>query len=157
MTYHHVIAKIGSDDKFRCLFFDLSEEALRERFVRPYEKGQSFFSGNDLISPNEIRFVKVIQTARPDEIERDNINRKDRSHIDELNRSSSGIFFASIGGGYAPEDIADAGKDITHELIKGAPGYKANQWAISKTAASWITGIIATVLAAGLVKWLGWV
>lgn len=156
MTYHHVIAKVGAQDKFRCLFSDLSSEALHERFIKPYEKGHSFFSGNDLISPADLRSIQIILTTRTDQIERDEINRKDREHIDELNRSSDGIFIASIGGGYAPQDIAEVGKDLTHELIKGPPGYKQSHWALSQNAIGWISGIVASVLAAGLVKWFGW-
>lgn len=156
MTFHHVIAKVGAQDKFRCLFVDLSSEALHERFIKPYEKGQSFFSGNDLIAPNDLKSIRIIQTMRPDQVERDEINRKDREHIDELNRSSDGVFIVSVGGGYAAQDIAEVGKDLTHDLIKGPPGYKQNQWALSHKAFGWIFGIVASVLAAGLAKWLGW-
>ena len=77
-----------------------------ERFVKPYEKGNPFFSGNDLISPNDLRSVQIIRTERQNEVERDEINRKDRERIDRLNNSDSGVFFVSIGGGYEPQDIA---------------------------------------------------
>lgn len=157
MAYYHVIAKVGSDDKFRSLFSDLSEEAIREKFIKPYEKGASFFSNHDLISAAELKSIKIILTERTDDVERAEINRNERAHIDELNRSSSAIFIASFGGGYQPEDIADAGKDVTHDLIKGPPGYKAVKWTHSRGALAWVLGIIASVLAAGLIKLLGWV
>lgn len=157
MTYHHVIAKVGAENKFRKLFSDLSAKALRECFINPYEKGESFFSGNDLISPSDLRSIQIIRTDRSEEIERDEINRKDRAKIDELNNSSSGVFLVSVGGGYEPQDISEVGEDITHTLIKGAPGFKAGRWDPSMKAIGWIAGIIATVVAAGIVKWLGWV
>jgi hypothetical protein len=113
MTYHHDIAKIGAQDKFRCLFSDLSSEALHESFIKPYEKDQSFFSSNDLISPADLRSIQIVQTTRTGQVERDEINRKDRAHLDELNRSSNGIFIANISGGYAPQDVAEVGKDLT--------------------------------------------
>lgn len=156
MTYHHVIAKVGAEEKFRVLFTDLTVEELVERFVKPYEKGNSFFSGNDLISPNYLRSVQVIRTERQNEVERDEINRKDRESIDRLNNSDSGVFIVSIGGGYEPQDIAGAGEDLTHTFIKGHPGFKAGRWDPSIKVTAWVGGIIATVVAAGIVKWLGW-
>lgn len=156
MAFHHVIAKVGAEEKFRILFADLSAEALNERFIKPYEKGKSFFSGNDLISPNDIRSIQIIRTERPEEVERDEINRKDRERIDRLNDPSSGVFFLSVGGGYEPQDIAEVGEDLTHSFIKGHPGFKAGQWGPSVKAIAWLGGIIATVTAAGIVKWLGW-
>lgn len=156
MPYHHVIAKIGAEEKFRELFTDLSVEELSERFVQPYENGNPFFSGNDLISPNDLRSVQIIRTERQNEIERNEINRKDRERIDRLNNSDSGFFLVSIGGGYEPQDIAESGEDHTHTFIKGHPGFKAGRWAPSIKVMAWVGGIVATVVAAGIVKWLGW-
>lgn len=156
MSHHHVIAKVGSESKLRVLFADLDATALSERFIKPYEKGTPFFSGNDLISPNDLRSVQIVRTERPDADERDELNRKDRESIDRLNDPSSGVFFLSVGGGYEPQDIAEAGVDVTHEFIKGHPGFKAGQWEPSMKVVAWVGGIIATVVAAGIVKWLGW-
>lgn len=156
MSFHHVIAKVGTNDKPRVLFADLSADALKEKFVRPYEKGQAFFSGNDLISPANLQSVQIIRTDRSEETERDEINRKDRENIDRLNNSSPGVFFVSVGGGYEPEDLAEVGVDVTHDFIKGPPGFKSGKWEPSKKALAWIGSIVATVVAAGVVKWLGW-
>ncbi|NTU49728.1 MAG: hypothetical protein HGA87_02330 [Desulfobulbaceae bacterium] len=156
MPYHHVIAKLVSEDKFRCLFSDLSVLELRQNFVAPYEGGKSFFVGNDLISPLDLRSIQIVCTESPDQIERDEINRVSRERINEINRSS-GIFIVSIGGGYAPQDIAHAGEDVTHTFIKGPPGFKAGQLAHSVKVLKWIGGIIAAVIAAGIAKWLDWV
>ncbi len=156
MTYHHVIAKVGSEDKYRSLFLDLSASELSEKFLTPYEKGVAFFSGNDLISPSELRSVQIIRTERNEEAERDELNRISLAQIDEINRSGS-VTFISAGSGYFPEDIADAGEDVTRALIKGPPGHKAGRWAPSLLVFGWIAGIAATVAAAGLVHWLGWV
>lgn len=108
MSYHHVIAKVGTEEKSRELFTDLTVAELSERFVKPYEKGTSFFSGNNLISPNDLRSVQIIRTERKNEVERDEINRKDRERIDQLNNSSSSVFIVSVGRGYEPQDIAEA-------------------------------------------------
>lgn len=157
MPYHHVIAKIGTDDRYRPLFSDLSATELQQRFVIHYERNASFFSGNDLIAPSDLRSLKIVRTERPDQTEREEINRADRAHIDEMNRTSNGIFLVSAGGGYAPEDIEQAGEDVTHSFIKGPPGFKSGRFAPSLKVIAWIGGIIATVVAAGIIKWLGWV
>jgi hypothetical protein len=157
MPYFHVIAKATSEDKFSCLFSDLSSENLAKKFVKPYEKGEKFFSGNDIYSPADLRSIKIIKTERTDQVERDELNRKHREEIDEINRSSQHPVFISLGGGYEPEDIADAGEDVTHSLIKGPPGFKAGKFGAPSKAAGWIGGIIAAVAAAGIAKWLGWV
>jgi hypothetical protein len=157
MPFHHVIAKIDGEDKFRCLFSDLSASDLQKRFIVPYERGKSFFSGNDLISANDLRSLHIVRTQRSDQIERDEINRADRAYIDKINRSGNGMFIISLGGGYEPQDIIQAGEDVTHTLIKGPPRFKAGIWAPSMKVLAWVGGIIAAVVAAGIVKWLGWV
>ena len=157
MPFHHVIAKIEPEDKPRVLFADLSATELKERFLAPYEKGQAFLSGHDLISPSALRSVQIIQTDRSSEAERDEINRRDRDRIDRLNDSSSGVFFLSLGGGYEPQDISEVGVDVTQDLIKGPPGFKSGTWESSKNVLAWVGGIVATIVAAGVVRWLGWV
>ncbi len=156
MSYYHVIAKVGAEERFCSLFTDINVEELRERFVKPYENGTSFFSGNALISPNDLRSIQIIRTERQNEVERDEINRKDRESIDRLNNSSSSVFIVSVGGGYEPQDIAEAGEDCTHTFIKGHPGFKARNWEPFIKVIAWVGGIVATVVAAGIVKWLGW-
>lgn len=88
MTYHHVIAKISNETKFRCLFSDLSADDLNKLFVTPYEQGKSFLCGHDLISPNDLQSLQIVCTKRPEETERDEINRADRESIDRINSSS---------------------------------------------------------------------
>lgn len=156
MPYHHVIAKVGTEEKFRVLFTDLAVEELSEYFVKPYEEGTSFFSGNDLISPNDLRSVQIIRTEHKNEVERDEINRKDLESIDRLNNSSPYFSIISVGRGYEPQDLAEAGEDLTHTFIKGHPGFKAGRWGLSIKAIGWVGGIVAAVVAAGIVKWLGW-
>ncbi|KAA2285346.1 hypothetical protein [Arenimonas fontis] len=154
MSFHHVIAKVGAEDELRALFTDLSADELKERFIRPYEMGRAFFSGNDLIFPANLRSVQIIRTDRPSKVERDEINRMDRESIDRLNDSRSGVYFISLGRGYEPQDIAEVGLDVTQDLIKGPPGFRAGKWEPSKKALAWIGGIVATIVATGVVKWL---
>lgn len=154
MAYYHVIVKIGPEKACRSLFADLSEKELIKCFVKPYKSGATFVAGNDLIAPSDLKFVQIIVTSRLEKIERDEINSEERKYIDDFNSSSSSLFFASLGGGYEPQDIADAGDDVTSQFIKGPPG-SGNFLQLLKVAA-WVAGIASAVLAAGLNKWLGW-
>ena len=157
MSYYHVIAKIGTEGKHRSLFSDLTASELARLFIRPYEKGQSFFSGNDLFAPSDLKSIQIVETRLDSHTERDEINRNDREQIDEINRASQHSIFLSLGGGYEPEDIAQAGIDVTHTFIKGPPGFKSRGHSLSSTAIAWTAGIVATVIGAGIAKWFGWV
>ncbi len=156
MAYHHVVAKVGQNDKFRVLFADLSLADLKKRFIVPYERGISFFSGNDLVAPTDLRSVQVVQTECTEQEERERINNESLAQIDKINRESNGAVFISTGSGYDPEDIAEAGEDITHSVIKGPPGFRAGKWRTPTKVLAWVAGIVAVVVAAGVIKWLGW-
>lgn len=156
MAYHHVIAKVGQNDKFCVLFADLSLAELKKRFIAPYERGISFFSGNDLVTPTDLRSVQVVKTERTEQEEREHINKESCAQIDKINRESTGMVIISAGSGYDPEDIVEAGEDITHSVIKGPPGFRAGKWGTSTKVLAWVAGIVAVVVAAGVIKWLGW-
>ena len=157
MSYYHVIAKTTKNDKYFCLFADLSATELVTRLVKPYEKGTTFFSGSDLHAPTDLSSLKIVKTERPDQVERDDLNQKDRENIDEINRSSPHVTFISAGGGYDAEDIEEAGDDVTQSFIKGPPGFKANRFTPPLKVLGWIGGVAAAVIATGIAKWLGWV
>lgn len=157
MPYFHVIGKLNHSSETRVLLADLSKDALLRQFIAPYEKGNTFFCDNDLIDPNTLTHVKIIETTSTEAAERDKINRTDRENIDSINRESSGIFFLSIGGGYAPEDIAEAGNDVTSKFIKGAPGFKSGNSQKLIPLIGWTAGIVSAVIASGVAKWLGWI
>lgn len=128
MAYHHVIAKAGQSNKFCILFTDLSLADLKKRFIAPYERGRSFFSGNDLIAPGDLRSVQVVRTQYTEQEERERINSESLAQIHKLNRESKGIVFIGPGSSHSPEDIAEAGEDVTHSVIKGPPGFRASKW-----------------------------
>lgn len=157
MAYYHLIAKVGSEERCRELFTDLTEKELTDCFVRYYEKGDSFFSGNNLISPYDLRSINIIRTLRKNEVEWDEINRNYCERINRLNNPDDGLFVIDLGRGYEPQDIADAGEDLTHTFIKGSPGFKAGRWKPWQKVFAWVAGIVATIIAAGIIKWLGWV
>ena len=87
---------------------------------------------------------------------REQVNRDSLADIAEMNRAG-GLFIISPGQGYEPDDIAEAGADVTRTFLRGGPGSSSGLLGLSKTAAGWLLGIVSSVLAAGLTKWLGWV
>lgn len=169
MAYFHVIAKLASKNEFVCLFKDLTLDDLRLKFLQPYTVGRDFMSGTDVVSSKDVISIKIIETLRNDETEREEINRRSRAQIDEINRSSDSVFFVSLGSGWEPEDIAEAGEDVTSIYIKGAPGYLnfssakpdatvsalRKEW-YERSIAKAAIALIVTVIGGGLIYAFGW-
>lgn len=155
MAYHHVIAKVGAEDKWRVLFSDLSEDQLKKCFIRAYASGKQFLSGHEVVASQDLRSVQIVRTEGTEQVVRDRINEEDLAHIRKLN-STGDLVIISPGRGYEPEDILDAGADVTSTYIKGPPSYSPRWWTSSMKVLAWLAGIVAVAVAAGIVKWLGW-
>lgn len=153
--FYHVLGAIG-DRKTEVLFSDLTAKELRKQFVVPYKRGRTFFAGTSVVAPPELRKVRIIETPVKEAEARERINRANLANIAEMNRTS-GLFIISPGQGYEPDDIAEAGADVTGTFLRGGPGSSNGLLGLSKHAAGWLLGIIGSVVAAGLAKWLGWV
>ncbi len=156
MSYHHVIAKFGTDDQWRCLFSDLSLGELNKRFLEPYGQGSRIVAGSGRISPTALQSVRIIRTLRPEEIERNEINKAHLRKISGGNIPSAGVTAQGAGHGYEPQDIAEAGEDLTDDLIQGPPGAHASGGASMRKAAGWIAAIVVVIAALSILKWLGW-
>lgn len=98
----------------------------------------------------------MIETPVKEAEAREQINRDSLADIAEMNRTS-GLFIISPGQGYEPEDIAETGADVTRTFLREGPGSSSRLLGLSKTAVGWLLGIVGSVLAAGLAKWIGWV
>jgi hypothetical protein len=159
MNYFHVIAKLNSSNGHSCIFSDLSNNELQSKFLSPYRKGKDFLSGNNLIRVSELSSVQIIATQETSEVEREVIQKESRAQIDEINRQSNSMMFISIGRGHSPEDIAEAGVDVTSDYLKGPPGYANGRFSLSvgKGFLQWGISIITGLAVAGIAKWLGWV
>jgi hypothetical protein len=153
--FYQVLGAIG-DRKTEMLFSDLSAKELHKQFVVPYRRGRTFFAGTSVVAPAELRKVRIIETPVKEAAARDRINRDSLADIEEMNRTSN-LLIISAGQGYEPEDIAEAGSDVTRTFLRGGPGSSTGLLGLSKNAAGWLLGVVASVLAAGLAKWLGWV
>lgn len=160
MPYYHVIAKTVDEDKYQCLFADLSMRQLKKQFVRPYGKDASFFSGNDLFSPSKLRSILIVRTDLPDEVVRNEMYRAGQRQEDDWNRNSESCFYLGLGRGNDPEDIVEGGEDVTRSLLKGPPGFRTNRFArpirFLLAVLAIIGTIIAGVIVAGITTRLGW-
>tara|TARA_R110000850_G_scaffold276394_1_gene418362 strand:+ start:2215 stop:2685 length:471 start_codon:yes stop_codon:yes gene_type:complete len=140
----------------RVLFKDLTRRELVKRFIKPYEKGGDFLSDNhDIIPLSFLRTIEIIRTEYPSKIEQDELRRKEREEIERLHGPDSGYVYDSAGDP-TYRDLNKVGENVNHIFLKGQPGYKARRWEPSLKAIAWVSGVVATVIAAGIVKWLGW-
>lgn len=154
MTFYHVLAEINSE-KAQMLFSDLTLSELGGQFVTPYKRGKTFFSGSRLINPAELKAIHIIETTECEAAARQRINEASLQQIAEINRTGIVSIF-SPGSGYAPEDLLEAGTDITRSHLKGGPGSSVALFGMSKQAADWTLGIVAAAASTGLAKWLRW-
>jgi len=77
MAYFHVLLSLNDpQEKLRCVFSDLTEEKLFERFIKSYRQGRNFLSANEIIEISSIRKVQIIKTERKSEIELKEIQEK---------------------------------------------------------------------------------
>lgn len=155
MPYLHVLASFAeAPDKPKVLFSDLSEDQLKERFVKPYKKGRDFLVANEVVRVAQLRKCHIVRTERTEEIERAEFNAKDRARIDEINRQPGGVVFISLAGGYEPEDLIEIGTDVTGAYILGAPGYGARGGVLGAVFNHpWVLRVGGSLIAAGLL-WL---
>ena len=157
MHYYHVIAKTKKDENYQCLFFDLSAEDLKKRFVKPYHSGKSYFSLNNVIAPTTLVSLQIIRTERKAEIELDELSKAYTARIDKDNHAHDAQFFVIGLGYYGMQDIAEAGEDVTHSFIKGPPGHKNIIIAMSHTMLKPV-GTVATGMLVGYIIWkMGWI
>ncbi|QYF92534.1 hypothetical protein KY495_17550 [Massilia sp. PAMC28688] len=152
-SFYHVLAAVG-DAPAQVLFSDMTQKELVKNFVTPYRRDKAFFAGTQIVNPSELRTVRIIETAGREAEERERINLASLAQIEEGNRSS-GVIICSIGQGYEPEDLQDAGADVTRMHLRAGPGSSTSIWGLSKTVVGWTLGIAAGVIVTGLAKWLG--
>lgn len=156
MSYFHVIAKLNSNKDQSCIFYDLSLNDLKKKFIKPYEKGIDFLSQNIVIRVSELEAIHIIETENSIDAELKTIQQKSREEIDRINRESNVKFFGLVRG-YAQEDIIETGADVTQKFIKGPPGYSkiALPNFLGGGLLKWLGGILSALVVAFIAKWLG--
>lgn len=157
MSHFHVLLTFeDAPDKPRCIFIDLSEKELKDRFLRPYRSGRSFLCDNEVMEPKRIRSVRIIRTDLKSADELKTIQEKSWKEIEEFNRDSSSVVLISAGRGYDAEDIVEAGSDVTSSYVSGPPG-SGDYWRPIATILNhpWISAIGTGIVVAAIVAWLG--
>jgi hypothetical protein len=140
----------------RCVLSDLVEKELLTGFVKRYRRGSDLLVNGEVLHLKATRRVTIVATEQRMPSALAELNDKNESHRQELNRGSSGIFF--VGGlGSGPDDIGDYGTDVTSKYINAPPGSEGSQSFFAKVIENpWVISIGATVVAAGITAWLKW-
>ena len=93
---------------------DLSEEQLRERFIGPYERGEPIIINGKTIPPEDIDRIRVSAS-----------DQDSGPLIAEARARDAASSVVVIGGPSFEWEAAGLARDVTDELILGAPGYRA--------------------------------
>ena len=112
MEYYHVRLTRKSDPYHDLTRNDLSEQELRDRFLRPYAEARSIVIGGATVPPDDLQKISISRTPHPA-----------ASYIPRLRAedATSGVIF--VGGPSDEWRVADLGIDITDELIAEPPGH----------------------------------
>lgn len=157
MAFFHVLLTFqGAPNEARCVFMDLSERELTKQFVQPYRRGTTMLAGTEVIDTMDIHSTTIIKTERTNELERKDIQEASQRHLDEVNRQG-GLVFMGPPHGYDPEDIVEAGLDVTKTYITAPPGHGKTSLLSAVINHPWISTIASGLVVAGIAKALGWV
>ena len=157
MSYFQVIIKsISSGESAKQILVDASEKELIYKVIKPYKKGRNLFIDSTVIDSNDIKMIRIICTRQQNTVVRGNLNNEDLKRIAKLNRESDSMVIISSGAGYNPEDIFDAGEDVTTNFIKGPPGYGKSGPIQKFINNSWITAIGTGLIIAAVIAWRNW-
>jgi uncharacterized protein (TIGR02391 family) len=110
-VFFHVRVSTKSSKQWDEIKLDLSEDDLYSQILRPYERGDPITVNGTTIPPTDINRIRITTSEWQSEDIRPTV-------LEEIRRSNVVTWIP-------PEwNIANKGKDITDELIKGAPGYR---------------------------------
>ena len=91
---------------------DLSEEQLRERFIEPYERGETIIINGRSIPLDDLDRIRISASEHDS-----------RPLIAEARAQAAAS--RVIGGLSSEWEAANLARDVTDELIRGAPGHRA--------------------------------
>lgn len=111
--FYHVRITQKSDRKHDEVKLDLSDNELHAQFIERYVKGEPIIIQGKTILTEDIERIRISQT----EEDSSKILPRVKYEVQQSN-----VFV--IGGPSYEWLVADKGKDITDELIKGPAGYK---------------------------------
>ena len=156
MAYFQVLLKYESiESEYEQVFSDLSEEELKSKFIKPYYKACDILVGGKVVKMSAIAKIMIVRTKDPDNQTRDIINNLSLNRISEMNRQSDSVVFISPGSGYDPEDILEAGEDVTSEYVNGPPGSGGTiNWSYL-SAHPMVVAVVGGLLLLGIAALLG--
>lgn len=156
MAFFHVLLTVqGAPNEARCVLMDLSERELAKQFLQPYRRGTTMLAGTEVIDTMDIHSTTIIKTERTNEQERKDIQDASQRHLDEMNRQGVLVFMGPPQG-YEPEDIVEAGFDVTKTYITAPPGHGKTSLLSAVVNHPWISAIATGLVVAGVAKALGW-
>ncbi len=108
--YYHIMIITHSNPGVKQIKLDLSKEQLQERYLKFYENGNNIFFNGKQIGINDIDRIKISKTT------------ENSSKIISKKANEKSLRPSS----FVSDEwrVIEEGKDVTDELISGAPGYK---------------------------------
>ena len=114
--FHHVRITLKSDKSHGEVKLDLTKGQLENQFIRPYELGTPIVVKGKAIPPTDIDRIEISVTNVDSSIALQKIDEVIREKRIHTNTPRKWL-------------VIDTGINITDEIIKGPPGYKATQTA----------------------------
>src|SRR5687767_1493978 len=112
--YYHVRITQKSNQSHDETKLDLSEEQLRERFIDPYERGESIIINGKTIPPDDLDRIRITASEHDS-----------GQLIAQARARDAASSVVVIGGPSIEWEAADLARDVTDELIRDAPGHRA--------------------------------
>lgn len=111
--YFHVRITQKSNSSHDETKLDLSEEQLRERFIEFYELGEAIIINGKTIPAADLERIRISASEEDS-----------KPLIAQARANAEASSVIVIGGASDEWHAADLAKDVTDELIRGAPGYR---------------------------------
>lgn len=144
--FFHVIVWIYPASRIaRLILSDLDEKELKERFIRPYEKGERILANSENVDLMQVSSVEIIRTDAPKEVI---LAELEEEHFARMNRNQSqGAIIVGLPPG--EEDISEKGENVTARYITTPPGARKSAGLINAVLNHpVVSGVLATVIAA---------
>jgi predicted nucleotide-binding protein len=106
---YHVRITLNSDPGHDEVKLDLTEEQLRDRILTPYEQGRPIVIGGRTLPPDDIQRLRITETEQASESLIPTVRAEQRA---------SGMITMTSDEWY----VAEKGRDVTDDFIKGPPG-----------------------------------
>nr|VFK51223.1 MAG: hypothetical protein BECKTUN1418E_GA0071001_100541 [Candidatus Kentron sp. TUN]VFK57477.1 MAG: hypothetical protein BECKTUN1418F_GA0071002_11177 [Candidatus Kentron sp. TUN] len=118
MNYYHVVIQKKLDNKWVCVFKDLSETELKKCFVIPYKTGKDIFYDGKILFLSEIAEIKIILTGSCHRDELEVAQKELDENVKYMNESGIPVLPSFL----CEDGIKNLGEDITVRYLSEGPG-----------------------------------